>query len=137
MIRSKTGLLLLCVAFSMPTRAATSDEDTLTALRAELTELKAAQDRIAAQQQEVDRAMHRVETELARLQLAVPVASQPPVAHSPGPAFTLNGDFRLRGQGDYSDGAAPVHNSMQVRARLGATYAVNEHFTLGARLGTG
>jgi hypothetical protein len=49
--------------------------------------------------------------------------------------FNVTGDLRLRSQGDYSE--LPDRTSAQVRARLGATYVVNDSVAIGARLVTG
>jgi hypothetical protein len=52
-------------------------------------------------------------------------------------ALEVSGDLRVRGQGDYSDDDARDRHSGQVRARLGATYTLNDRITIGARLVTG
>lgn len=57
-------------------------------------------------------------------------------ARAAGPV-TVSGDFRLRGQGDYSSSSARDRNSAQVRGRLGATYKATDRVTVGARLVTG
>jgi hypothetical protein len=51
--------------------------------------------------------------------------------------FAVSGDFRLRGQGDYSGDDARTSHSAQIRGRLGGTFRLNERVTLGARLATG
>jgi hypothetical protein len=53
------------------------------------------------------------------------------------PKLNVLGDLRLRYQGDYSDDDVRARRSGQVRGRLGATYAVNDRVTVGARLVTG
>src|SRR3546814_13284394 len=49
----------------------------------------------------------------------------------------VSGDFRLRAQGDWSDNDARNRTSMQVRGRLGATWAASDRLTVGARLAPG
>lgn len=56
---------------------------------------------------------------------------------APAPRLKVSGDFRVRGQADWSDDDARNRGSMQVRGRLGATFAVNDRVTVGARLATG
>lgn len=60
-----------------------------------------------------------------------------PAAAPQEPRLKISGDLRVRAQGDYSDDLAPTRHSSQVRARLGATYAVSDRVTVGARLVTG
>lgn len=77
--------------------------------------------------------------------------SPAPMASAPATAFAasagadagassrlkVSGDFRVRGQADWSDDDGKNRGSMQVRGRLGATFAVNDRVTVGARLATG
>jgi len=51
--------------------------------------------------------------------------------------LSVSGDFRVRGQEDTAPDDTPDRSSAQVRARLGATYTVNDMVTVGARLATG
>ena len=53
------------------------------------------------------------------------------------PRLNVNGDLRLRAQGDYGNKDGEDRDSAQIRGRLGATYAVNDRVTVGARLVTG
>lgn len=53
------------------------------------------------------------------------------------PKLKVSGDLRLRAQADYSDEDGSNRNSSQIRARLGATYALNDRVTIGGRLVTG
>jgi Putative porin len=85
----------------------------------------------------------RVATLCVCMLCAVPVLAQSRSAEPSSPAsasqaesrLVVSGDFRLRGQGDYSDSGS--RNSAQVRGRLGATYKVNERLKVGARMATG
>ena len=140
-----------------PAHAQQAAPETIDALRTELAELK-------AEQVERDRRIQRLEDALQRI-AGGPATSQPvaatPSAVAPtasgstsapastpaaAPATTsaaiasrlkVSGDLRLRGQGDWSDDDAPDRGSMQIRGRLGATFAVNDRVTVGARLATG
>lgn len=51
--------------------------------------------------------------------------------------LNVSGDLRLRYQGDHSNDDVRARRSGQVRGRLGATYAVNDRLSIGARLVTG
>jgi len=66
--------------------------------------------------------------------LASQTASQPAAADA---RLKVSGDLRVRFQGDHSDDLAVDRRSSQVRARLGATYAVSDRVTVGARIVTG
>lgn len=64
-------------------------------------------------------------------------ASNASATGTAAPRLRVNGDLRLRGQGDYGNPQADPRNSTQIRGRLGATYEVNDRLSLGARLVTG
>lgn len=73
----------------------------------------------------------RAATALAVMALtAIPAYSEDSRVH-------LEGDLRLRYQGDYSDADARKRDSAQLRARFGGTYRINDDLLLGARLATG
>jgi len=103
----------------------------------QLRQLREQQARILEAQQKLE----------SRLGVAgVPAASAPAVAAAPAPAaaagsaldrLKVSGDLRLRSQHDRSDNDARDRTSAQVRARVGATYAVNDRLTIGGRLVTG
>lgn len=142
-VRPRVVALVAAVAFVAAASTTWGAAPPAQDVQAQLDELRAAQARIAAQQRDIEAAIERLQSQLAAQPKAgtpVPapvaaVASAKPVAT---PArFAASGDFRLRGQGEYSNPAVPARNSMQVRGRLGATYAVTERITLGARLVTG
>ncbi|KAF1685362.1 hypothetical protein B1992_12585 [Pseudoxanthomonas broegbernensis] len=136
--------LALALAVALPpvqALAQTADEAQL--IREELNTLREEQSRIARMQQRNEAAMRALET---RLGVAPPaVAPESAVAtRSPAPAASgaldrlkVTGDLRLRSQHDRSDSDRPDRTSGQVRARLGATYAVNDRVTVGGRLVTG
>ncbi len=103
----------------------------------QLRQLREQQARILEAQQKLE----------SRLDVAgVPAMPAPAVAAAPAPAaaagsaldrLKVSGDLRLRSQHDRSDNDARDRTSAQVRARVGATYAVNDRLTIGGRLVTG
>jgi hypothetical protein len=106
----------------MPASAQTAAD-----LRAELQALRAEQARI-------DELARALAAKLAALEARTGASSTVPASE---PArLTVTGDVRLRTQGDYADNARD-RESAQVRARLGATYRINETVALGGRLVTG
>ncbi len=150
-------VLALCLAGVSPVFAQDVSADTVADLRAEIQTLR-------AEQAERDLRIRRLEQALERLAgepaTAVPAAglaeaslpalepahtasaAQPalaavPVDSAAAPRLKVSGDLRLRGQGDWSDDDAGSRGSMQLRGRLGATFAVSDRITLGARLATG
>ncbi|MCD9029517.1 putative porin [Luteimonas sp. BDR2-5] len=155
-----TLALALLGAGLVPAHAQDPAPDDLVALRAELAALK-------AEQAERDRRIERLEAALDRAAgttlAAAPPAAQPLAATPPasaavpapasagaalpvagvspgaGPAdrLRISGDLRVRGQGDWSDDDGRNRASAQLRGRLGATFAVNDRVTIGARLATG
>lgn len=142
----------LC-ACGMPAAFAQADPDTVAALRQALDTLK-------AEQAERDSRIQRLEAALQRIAGDAPpppatAATAPPPAPAPvaavdarsaaaaapaiapaDPRLKVSGDLRLRAQGDWADDANN-RGSMQLRGRLGATFAVNDRLTIGARLATG
>lgn len=116
-------------------------------IRAEIEALRAEQARINEMQRQTDAKLRALEAKLGAGTASAPAASpQSPAAlasaagaqASTAPSrLKVSGDLRVRAQGDYSDDDAPSRDSAQVRARLGATYSVNDRVTVGARLVTG
>ena len=109
-------------------------------LRAQIEALRAEQAHIAELQRQTDAKLRALEAGLGSAPQPAASAntdSTPMAATDPKPRLTATGDMRLRYQGDYSDVDARNRDSTQLRARLGATYAVNDRVTIGARLVTG
>lgn len=110
--------------------------------------LRAQQVQITEMQRQTEESIRALE---AKLGLQSPAASpHTPVAatvaatatpattdKSDAPRLKISGDLRLRAQGDFSDSDGSDRSSSQLRARLGATYVVNDRITVGARLVTG
>lgn len=132
------------VVAALPATAAPAAPTDMNAVSAEIQALRAEQRRIGELQLEVEAKLRALE---AALHPAAPAGAQtaPPAVPPPAstgsevvakPKLTVSGDLRVRSQGDYATGA-PDRLSGQVRARLGATYAVNDIVTVGGRLATG
>ena len=118
----------------------------------QIGQLREQQAQLARMQQENEQALRALE---ARLNLPAQAPSGPPAAVPPaapaapvaaaaavpppaaGPRLKVSGDLRLRSQFDGSDDDGRDRSSAQIRARLGATYALNERVTIGGRLATG
>jgi len=135
----------LFVTIITPALAQTLSQNERDEIAAQLRQLREQQAQIAAMQQQTEHSIRALESRLG-------VASPPQVAaataatssapgSAPGPGFwdrlKVSGDMRVRAQGDYSDANNPDRVSGQVRARLGATFDVNELVTLGTRVVTG
>jgi len=114
-------------------------------IAAQLRQLREQQAQIAQMQQQTEHSIRALESRLG-------VASPPPVqvaSASAAPASSgalasawsdrlkVSGDVRVRMQGDYSDNDMPGRRTAQVRGRLGATFAVNDLVSVGARMVTG
>lgn len=117
-------------------------------IREELRALREEQARIVELQQRNEAAIRALEARIGVVPPESAVAATasantqaetpaPPAADSAPARLSVSGDLRLRAQHDRSDEDARDRSSGQIRARLGATYAVNEHVSLGARLVTG
>lgn len=108
----------------------------------QIGELRARQAQIAQMQQQTEAGIRALE---ARLGVAPPATAAPaaiavsasPDAKPREPRLKVSGDLRLRAQGDYSDSDGTNRTSTQLRARLGATYALNDRVTIGGRVVTG
>lgn len=138
--------LALCVCGMQTAFAQDAAPETIAQLRAEL-------DALRSEQAERDRRIQRIEDALRRVAgesaATTPVVGAQSVSASPVSAPTapgsaaaasrlkVSGDLRLRGQADWSDDAGKNRGSMQLRGRLGATFAANDRITIGARLATG
>ncbi|WP_440224409.1 putative porin [Dokdonella sp. MW10] len=120
------------------------------AIREQIAALRAEQARIAEMQARTEASIRTLEASLgiaapprdtAALATTTPpapatVAATAPAA-APASRLKVAGDLRVRGQGDFSDDAAPDRRSGSVRGRLGATYEVSDLVSVGARLVTG
>lgn len=143
--RGRTLLVvsILLATLSPGAFAQTSGAD-VAALRAQIEALRAEQARITEMQRQTEEKIRALEASAgiptAPSQSAPAVAPAAPaqLASADGkPKLNVTGDMRLRYQGDYSDDDARARKSGQVRARVGATYAVTDRVTLGGRLVTG
>ena len=137
--------LAIALALALPfDHASAQSADDAREIREELRVLREEQSQITRLQQRNEAAIRALE---ARLGVAPPapvaaeattaVAQAAPAAPGVLDRLKVSGDFRLRSQYDRSDDDARDRTSGQVRARLGATYAVNERVSVGARLVTG
>ena len=131
--RARYGLVGLTVSMLLAGSAAAATQDELLA---QIEALRAEQARIADMQQRVDRRLESLETELRASGAPVtPAAAAPVISVDEPPKLVVSGDMRVRTQGDVSE--ARDRLSAQARGRIGATYAVNDTVTIGARLVTG
>ncbi|MGH8204215.1 MAG: putative porin, partial [Steroidobacteraceae bacterium] len=145
-LKSRRGLpeligALLALSMAAPcTHAADERADTVAALRAELERLKAEQAERAAEMQRLEERLAALETAAGQAD-AVPASPPAPVVASEradAPSrLTLSGDFRLRYEGNYGDADQSDWQRGVLRARLGASYVVNDWLSVGARLATG
>jgi hypothetical protein len=130
---------VLCMAtFYVGSAVAATDD-----LHAQIAMLRAEQARIVEMQRQIDAKLYSLELQLGgdpgtpAVATTTPSVSAASVAADAQPRLNVTGDLRLRSQGDYSDTDARDRTSAQVRARLGATYVVNDSVRIGARLVTG
>ncbi|MGH8242958.1 MAG: putative porin, partial [Steroidobacteraceae bacterium] len=145
-LKSRRGLpeligALLALSMAAPcTHAADERADTVAALRAELERLKVEQAERAAEMQRLEERLAVLETAAGQAD-AVPARPPAPVVASEradAPSrLTLSGDFRLRYEGNYGDADQSDWERGVLRARLGASYVVNDWLSVGARLATG
>lgn len=143
--RIRSHLSSLCLALASfciaPAFAQAADADLVKQIEA----LRARQAQIAQMQQQTEASIRALE---AKLGVAGPVVQDAPAA-SPSmatvaiaakpeePKLKITGDLRLRAQGDYSDSDGTNRTNTQLRARLGATYALDDLVTIGGRVVTG
>lgn len=114
--------------------------DSTEALRAQIEALRAEQARIAEMQRQTDAKLRALEAGLSVRAPPPETAAATPstsAAADTKPRLNVTGDMRVRYQGDFSDADLRDRDSSQVRARLGATYQVNDRVTVGARAVTG
>jgi hypothetical protein len=132
------GLVLSLLAAAA--QAENGTDDSVQALRAELERLKAAQAEGALAIQKLEDRIAALEAP-ATAQESLPKPPEAPAVlalnAAPQSRLDVSGDFRLRYEGNYGDDDAPDWRRGVLRARLGATYAVNERLTIGGRLATG
>jgi hypothetical protein len=132
------GLVLSLLAAAA--QAENGTDDSVQALRAELERLKAAQAEGALAIQKLEDRIAALEAP-ATAQESLPKPPEAPAVlalnAAPQSRLDVSGDFRLRYEGNYGDDDAPDWQRGVLRARLGATYAVNERLTIGGRLSTG
>lgn len=129
---------LACIAPALAQSAAPADAELLK----QIGELRAQQAKIAQMQQQTEASIRALE---ARLGVAPPTTTAPAAvavavssnAKPQEPRLKVSGDLRLRAQGDYSDSDSTGRTSSQLRARIGATYALNDQVTIGGRVVTG
>lgn len=130
------SIAALGVAPAFAQSSAEADE-----IRAQIQALRAEQARINEQQRKTEETLRALEARLAVPASAAPaseIAAQAAPAAAPAKSkLAVTGDLRLRGQGDYGNQDGVDRKSSQVRARLGATYAVNDRVTIGGRLVSG
>lgn len=114
----------------------------------QIAALREQQAQIAQLQQQNEAALRALEAKLGVTPPSAATSSPAPVAPTTAAAaapstpsaldrLKVTGDFRLRSQHDRSDDDARDRTSGQVRARLGATFAVNDLVTVGGRVVTG
>ncbi len=135
----RAAACLMLATLCMPPAWAQSTDST-EGLRAQIEALRAEQARIAELQRQTDAKLRALEAGLsARVPPSATASAAPsaPAAADTKPRLNVTGDMRVRYQGDYSDADLRDRDSSQVRARLGATYLVNDRVTVGARLVTG
>jgi hypothetical protein len=134
-----TGMVLALGALSAP--AQTSDTASVAELRAEIERLKAEHAAQVAETQRLEARLLALESSLgsgehgAAPQAAVAVTSPP--ATKDDSRFEFSSDFRLRYEGNYGDSDARDWDRGVLRARLRASYAVNDWLTVGGALATG
>lgn len=144
--RTRTFLAVsILLAVLSPNALAQTNTADAAALRAQIEALRAEQARIAEMQRQTEARIRELEASVGVTSPAAQAA--PTTAAAPAPAMlasadgkpklNVTGDLRLRSQGDFSDDDTRARRSGQVRGRLGATYAVNDRVTVGARLVTG
>ena len=130
------SIAALGVAPAFAQSSAEADE-----IRAQIQALRAEQARINEQQRKTEETLRALEARLSVPASAAPaseIAAQAAPAAAPAKSkLAVTGDLRLRGQGDYGNQDGVDRKSSQVRARLGATYAVNDRVTIGGRLVSG
>lgn len=99
--------------------------------------------RLEAQDARIAELERRLRAEPAANAAPAPAVASPQVAGAQTPpvrrdqAFDVSGDVRLREEFNWSDADARDRSRTVLRARLRASYAVNDAITVGAQLATG
>lgn len=145
-------LLLAATALSI-TPAATAQEDRLGALERKLAEQQQRIDQLESLVARQSQLLEQVGTPAPAPPVATPpvVASTPAATATPAPQLAsaapapggefgiagldVSGDMRVRQEWNY--GAARDRSRSAVRARLRATYKIDDHFTVGTQIATG
>src|SRR5690606_10264947 len=131
----RAGIIAALAAMTTPATAQTEQE-----LQREIEALRAEQARINELARELDRKLQALEARAAantntpssaNAPAAARFASHQPQSSEPS-RLKISGDVRLRTQGDYTENARD-RESAQVRARLGATYQINDTIKIGGR----
>lgn len=144
------AMLAATTALSSPARAQSAAD--VAELRSQIETLKAEQRAAAARIEQLEAALSRVTP--APAQSAAAPAAAPPAAASPvaapvqtasapasAPAaasrLAVSGDLRVRYEANFGDRDARNRDRSNVRARLRATYGINDWLTVGGMLSTG
>lgn len=143
--KTGTSAVAACVLAALGTTARADSSEELAAVMSQIQALKAQQRELESRQQQLSSALNALEARLGTRATASDSTATAPVSGgaAAGPAnvarsrVAVTGDFRLRDQMDSSDRDGRDRNSSQIRGRVGATIAVNDRVTLGARLVTG
>ncbi|MFT3763016.1 MAG: putative porin [Pseudoxanthomonas sp.] len=141
------GALFLAISLAGVVPAFAQDAAERAEILEQIKALRAEQARIAELQRQTDASLRALEERLGAAppaapqapatQVAASAAGQPTLASGETQKLKISGDLRVRGQYDNSDSDGKNRSSSQVRARLGATYAINDRLTAGARIVTG
>lgn len=127
------------VGLLLPSLAAAADPS-IAELKSELALVKKE---YAALQREAAARLAALEAKIEALEdssstrAAKPAANRATASKRQSPALDVSGDFRLRYENTSSDAGVPARNRGVLRGRLGASYRLDDRFTLGARLTTG
>lgn len=123
----------------------------LQAAQAELQALKSLQkatsDRISELEQWLDDLLARsaspgsetvqIDKPPASPALTAPTQAGPPQVPKSDDALTVTGDMILRYESNFADGQANDRDRLVMRGRLGATYRLDEHWSVGGLMETG
>lgn len=132
--------LAACV-IAGPAVAQTASVEQIAEIRRQLDELRAEQGRTTARIGQLEKALDQLTGAPATAAAAMPAPSVPAVAAKPAVPPTsrlaVSGDLRLREEFNWSDRAAEDRTRTVLRARLRASYAVNDMVSVGAQMSTG
>lgn len=149
--RSQDGAarLVLGIALALSAIPVSAQGDAREALLQQIRALRAEQAEMAEMQRRTDARIRALETQVglapapesAAVATTTVAAPPPPMPAQPAqtaePRLKLSGDLRLRAQQDSSDDDGADRTSTQLRARIGATYAISNRLRIGGRLVTG